>query len=367
MAFIATEVSFQKNTDFRLELSKRIDRYFETSGLERRDHPKMYQKTAVIIAWLIASYVLLVLWAPSIVPALILSLSLSLSMAGSGFCIQHDGNHRGYSKRTWINRLAAFSLDALGGSSYMWHWKHNVRHHCYTNIVGVDADIDVGGLCRLAPQQRHLWPHRFQHLYMWFFYGLISIKWHLWDDFHALATGRLDHQLYPRPKGTALLTLIAGKAIFVCLALVIPLYFHPLWMVASFYVLVSFVLGMTLTVVFVLAHCVSEAAFASAGPIESEWSVHQIETTVDFARDNRLLNWYLGGLNLQVEHHLFPNICHVHYRAMSDIVEAVCREYGVRYKTHKSMLSALASHYRWLREMGRRPERYPTLRTEVPG
>jgi linoleoyl-CoA desaturase len=140
------------------------------------------------------------------------------------------------------------------------------------------------------------------------------------------------------------------------MAFVIPLYFHSFWVVLGFYAFVTFLIGITLTVVFVLAHCVSEAEFVSPGNVQSEWSIHQIETTVDFARSNRLLNWYLGGLNFQVEHHLFPNICHVHYRDLSKIIEKTCDEYGVQYKSHDTMWSALGSHYRWLKEMGRAPE-----------
>jgi linoleoyl-CoA desaturase len=149
------------------------------------------------------------------------------------------------------------------------------------------------------------------------------------------------------------------------LAFAIPMTFHRWWVVLAFYGVVAFFLGITLAVIFVLAHCVSEANFAPAGPVDSEWAAHQIETTVDFARNSRLLNWYLGGLNLQVEHHLFPNICHVHYPALADIVEDVSREFGVRYAAHPTIWGAIRSHYRMLREMGRPPA--AVFEAEFPG
>jgi len=313
----------------------------------------MYFKSAIILTWLVASYVLLVFWAAGPVSATALALSLSLAVAGAGFCIQHDGSHGAYSNRRFINWLAGYALDVLGASSYMWRVKHVMRHHGYTNIVDRDSDIDVGYLCRLAPQQRRFRAHRYQHIYMWLFYSFLAVKWHLYDDFAALATGRLSRRRYAYPSAVSLLALIAGKVIFAFIAFGLPLYFHPVWKVVTLYALVTFSVGMTLTVVFVLAHLVSEAQFAAPGDTLNEWTIHQVQTTVDFARNNRLLNWYLGGLNFQVEHHLFPNICHVHYREISNIIQKTCEEHGVQYKAHDTMWAALRSHYRWLREMGR--------------
>jgi linoleoyl-CoA desaturase len=83
------------------------------------------------------------------------------------------------------------------------------------------------------------------------------------------------------------------------------------------------------------------------------WAVHQVETTVDFARGSRVLTWLLGGLNFQIEHHLFPRMCHVNYPAIAPVVEQTCRDYGVDYKQNATLCSALRSHYRWLRAMGR--------------
>ena len=87
--------------------------------------------------------------------------------------------------------------------------------------------------------------------------------------------------------------------------------------------------------------------------METDWAVHQVQTTVDFARRSRVLSWFLGGLNFQVEHHLFSKICHIHYPALSKVVEETCREFGIVYASHKTFWSALASHARWVTLMGR--------------
>jgi linoleoyl-CoA desaturase len=149
---------------------------------------------------------------------------------------------------------------------------------------------------------------------------------------------------------------VAGKVCFFAIAFGVPLLFHSVWVVASFYGAATVVLGLVLSVVFQLAHCVEEAEFPlpqpDTGRIENAWAIHQVETTVDFARRSRIAAWLLGGLNFQIEHHLFPRICHVHYPAISTLVEQTCREFGVRYSEHESFWSGVASHFRWLRQMG---------------
>ena len=317
----------------------------------------MYLKTAIVLSWFAASYVLLVFVVGTWWWALPVAASLGLSMAAVGFNVQHDAGHQAYSDRRWVNKLMAMTLDLLGGSSYVWARKHNSIHHSYTNITDHDDDIDLGFLGRLSPHQKRLKFHRLQHYYLWAIYGLVSIKWQLVTDFRNVIIGRLGEHRLPRPKGWDLLTFIGGKAVFFSLALVVPLLLHPLWMVAACYAAISFVQGVVLSVVFQLAHCVEEADFPlpreDTGRMEKTWAVHQLETTVDFARGSRLLSWFVGGLNFQVEHHLFPQICHVHYAALSKLVEEACREFRLKYAAHESLRAAIGSHFRWLRRMGR--------------
>ncbi len=349
-------LKFGKDNSFHAELRRRVEDYFKTSGRRQRGCWRMYLKTAILLAAFAASYALLVFWAAAWWQAAALSVLLGLSMAAIGFNVQHDGGHHAYSDYEWVNRLMAMSLDMLGGSSYLWHWKHAIIHHTYANITGHDSDIDLSPWGRLSPHQKRLPYHRWQHLYLWLFYGLLAIHWHLYSDFAAVATGRIGTHRIPRPRGWDLVVFIAGKVVFFSLVFVVPLMFHPVWVVLTCYALVATVVGICLSIVFQLAHAVEEAEFPMPGPeagrIERPWAVHQVETAVNFSRRSWLMCWLLGGLNFQIEHHLFPRICHTNYPAIAEIVEATCREYGVRYTQHESFLAGLASHYRWLRRMG---------------
>lgn len=351
------ELKFAPNDEFHHKLRQRVEQHFEATGRRSRDCPRMYLKTAIIVGWLAASYSLLLLGAGTWWIALPLAISLGLAMAACGFNIQHDGGHQAYSQHRWINKLAALSLDLLGGSSYVWARKHNVIHHSFSNVTGHDNDVNIGFCGRISPHQKRLRFHRLQHLYLWVLYGFLPIKWQLYDDFRDVITGKIEGRRFERPKGWDLVTLLGGKAVFFSLAFVIPLLLYPPWVVLLCYVATSFVQGLALSVVFQLAHCVEEAAFPLprevTGRMESSWAVHQVETTVDFARGNRLLFWFVGGLNFQIEHHLFPRISHVYYPELAPIVEDTCREYGLNYVAHPTFRAGVASHFRWLRRMGR--------------
>jgi linoleoyl-CoA desaturase len=319
----------------------------------------MYLKSAVLLTWFAGSYALLVFVATTWWQAGLLALSLALAMAGIGFGIQHDANHNAYSGRQAINRLMGISLDMLGASSYLWRIKHNVAHHTYTNVESGDDDIDLGPLARLSPGQKHLGIHRVQRFYLWVLYGLLIPKWHFIYDFKNVAHAQIAGNRFARPRGWDLVSLIGGKAVFFSWAFVLPMSFHPWRVVLLFYAGISFLLGLVLSITFQLAHCVEDADFPAPPPdsvrLPNAWAIHQVQTTVDFARGNRLLTWYLGGLNFQIEHHLFPRICHVYYPQIAGIVEATCAEFGVRYTAQPTLRAALRSHWRWLCRMGRAP------------
>ncbi len=352
-------LKFSRNEGFLTELRRRVDAYFEQTGHRRRDCPQMYFKTATILAWFAAAYLLLLFVATSWWTVIPLATVLGVAIAAIGFNIQHDGGHKSYSERSWINKIMAMTLDLMGGSSYIWDWKHNAIHHTFPNVDGHDDDIDVGILARLTPQQKRLWFHRLQCVYMWLLYGFLAIKWHFYDDFYNIATGRIGDHKITRPRGGDLLIFIGGKATFFLMAFGIPLLLHPWWAVLGVYILASFVSGIVLSVVFQLAHCVGEAEFPAPVPtpqgerMGTDWAVHQVLTTVNFSRRNPILCWFLGGLNFQIEHHLLHKICHVHYPALSKVVEETCKEFGIRYSAHRSIFSAIASHFRWLVQMGK--------------
>jgi linoleoyl-CoA desaturase len=350
-------VRFGRDNAFQVEIRRRVEEYFRATGQRQRDCWSMYLKTVLLLASFAGSYVLLVFVARNWWHGLGLSIVLGLSAAGIGFNVQHDGGHQAYSRLPWINRVMALTLELIGGSSYLWHWKHVVLHHTYANITGHDSDIDLGRLGRFTPHQTRRAYHRWQHVYLWPLYGLLAIKWQLLDDFRKVATGRISGQRVPRPTGWDLIIFVASKAVFFTMAFGVPLLFHSVAAVLIGYAAAALVAGAVLSVVFQVAHCVEEAQFpvplTATGRMEHAWAVHQVETTVDFARRSRVVTWLLGGLNFQIEHHLFPRISHVNYPAISRIVEATCRDFGIAYGAHASFRAGIASHFRWLRRMGR--------------
>ncbi len=348
-------VKYQRDNAFQAELRRRVDGYFDRTGKSRRDCWQMYLKSAVLLASFAALYILLVFVVRTWWQAIPTAIMLGLATAGIGLGIQHDGGHRAYSDRPWINRLAAMTLDLIGGSSYLYRGRHTTFHHTYTNVAGLDTDIDVGLLGRMAPASKKLPFHRWQHYYLWPIYGFMVVQWHLISDFRDVIVGKIQAHRFPRPKGGELATFIAGKLVFFTLMIGIPVLVHPIWTVLLFYGVVAIVMGIILAVVFQIAHCVEEADFPlpreGTTEMEKAWAVHQVETTVDFARGSKLATWFLGGLNYQVEHHLFPRICHIHYPELSKVVESTCRDYGIRYAEHRTFWTGVASHYRWLRRM----------------
>ncbi len=351
-----THPKFVGDPAFQVELRRRVTEFLERTGRRARDCPAMYVKSIVLLAAFAALYGALVFLAQTWWQALPLAVLLGFATAAIGLNVQHDGGHDAYSDRPWINTLTSRALDLIGGSSYVWHYRHSVLHHTYVNLTGHDSDVDLGMLARVTPYQRRLPIHRWQHWYMWPLYGFMAIRWQLFGDHLDVLSGKVSGHPMPRPRGWELAVYLGGKLTFLILAFGIPMLVHPWWVVLVFFGVAGMVIGVTLSVVFQLSHVVEEAAFippTSTDRIEHAWAVHQVESTVDFARGSRLAAWLLGGLNFQIEHHLFPRLCHVNYPAVAPIVERTCREFGVRYHEHRSIGAGIASHYRWLRRMGR--------------
>jgi linoleoyl-CoA desaturase len=351
-------LEFDKDKRFETDLRQRVNEYFQQgTGRSKSGNRQMYLKTGVIFTSFVASYVLLVFVAETMWQGLLLVILLGLSTVAIGFNVAHDGGHNAYSKTQWVNRVMAGAMDLVGGSSYIWFWKHSVIHHRYVNIAGYDTDIDLGVLGRVSPHQKRLAFHRWQHVYLWFVYGFLAVKWEFVDDFRNIISGRIGRHRFPRPTAWELVIFVAGKTAFFTWAFVIPLFFHPLHVVIFYYVIGVLVLGVTLSVVFQLPHCVEEAEFPipreDTGQIEEPWAVHQAHVTVDYDRRNPVVSWFLGGLNFHKEHHLFPTICHIHYPAITKIVEETCRDHGIKYSEHKSFRAGIAAHYRWLQKMGK--------------
>lgn len=361
-------ILFRPKGRFHAELKRRVDAYFEETGRARDGGRTILAKSALLLGILAASWVGFLLgggtwW------TLGFGVTAGLAMAALGMAVQHDGGHGAFSSRGGLNRASAAVLDLMGASSYVWKVKHGHLHHTYPNIEGADDDIELAPLARLAPGQRRRPHHRVQQLYMWFLYAFVGLKWYFIDDFLQLARHRVGAHPLPSPRGRDAWVFWGGKAVYGLWALVIPVAVHG-WLAGVGFLLASqLTMGLLISVVFQLAHCVEEAEFIDPSrmdgdTLELDFAMHQLATTVDFARDRSWLTWYVGGLNYQAVHHLFPRVSHIHYAALSKIVEATCAEFGVKYRVSPSLSASIASHYRWLRRMGR--EDGPTAAVAPP-
>ncbi len=358
-------VTFSKNIGFRKELNRRVDEYFTVNNIRKKDNPAMYFKTAIIFSWIIGAWAF-VIFVPA--PMLIKALGcvvLGLGIAACGMSVGHDANHGAYSYNSTVNKAIGLTYDFIGVSNFIWRFRHNVLHHNYTNLKDYDAEIRGDGVVRMSPNNEHKPHQRFQHLFVWFIYLIIPFYWYL-NEFKLIIfqESLLGHKI-PKLKVTDLIAFWGMRFLSLCFFIGIPLLlgYGPLQIFIGLSIAyMSY--GLVACEIFMLAHVLEGLEFPEPDPksntIEDEWAVFQLKTTADFAPHNPILNWYVGGLNYQAIHHLFPQICHIHYPKIAPIVAEVAKEFGVNYQVYPTFSSAFASNYRWLKLMGN-----PEVKREV--
>jgi linoleoyl-CoA desaturase len=355
----AGKVAFEGGGTFLRETRREVELYLSDPRTSRSGIRKLYAKAVIAVALSVISWTCLILapHEPVVVAACFAGLAMGLIL--TALCVQHDANHGAFFRKDRYNHLLGWTADTLlGFSSYAWRFKHNVSHHTYTNVDGCDDDVNQVPLARFAPSQQPRRWYRFQHLYIWPMYTLVGVRWQTTGDLVSLVRGRFAQTTMRFPRGWNLAALVVGKTLFFAWTLVIPLFFFPWWVVVAVYIGWTMILSLVMVTTFQLAHCVEEATFVSRDELIAErrvWAVHEVETTVDFCPNNRILTWLLGGLNFQIEHHLFPQIAHIHYPAIAPTVEAVCREFGVRYSAYPTLGQAIGAHLRFLRQLGASP------------
>ncbi len=346
-----------QGSNFHQELKKRVNDYFTESKKASTGNFGLYFKAVLFWLCYVALYVHVVFYTPASWIALLECLTMGGLTAAIGFNVMHDGGHGSFSNSKFWNKIAGFSVNALGASGIMWNNKHNIIHHTYTNIDGIDDDIEIKPMLRMCSTQKKYFIHRFQHIYVWFLYTLLLLVWVFESDYRKY----FKQKVGPVPiKKMSLFDHFAfwiAKIGYAFMMIALPIYlvgFLP-WLVG--FLAMAMFAGFILSIVFQLAHTVEETAFPTpdedSNKIENEWAIHQIETTANFATKNRLISWLVGGLNFQIEHHLFPKISHVHYPAISKIIKNTCEEFNVKYIEYKRMRDAVISHALYLKKMGR--------------
>jgi linoleoyl-CoA desaturase len=354
---MSSKVTFTNNPHpFKSLLDQRIDAYFESKGIEIRGNWKLYSKTIILLSSLTLVYVSILSIQPPNWISLLLCALLGFIQSTIGFNVMHDAAHGSYSNNYRINNIIAWlGGDLMGGSTFLWKIKHNIIHHSYTNIEGLDDDIAKYPLFRLSPEQERRWFHKYQYLYSIPLYFFTTFNWILFDDYWKLVTKKIHTTDIRKMKLRDHLEFWSGKIVNLSLFFFIPIYVFGFWPALLGFFVMHAALGLSLALVFQMAHAVEEAAFPvpnDANKIESEWALHQVATTVNFAMNNKVISWLVGGLNYQVGHHLYPKISHIHYPEISKIVKQTCEDMKVKYNAFPTFGQALVSHLRYLKLLG---------------
>jgi linoleoyl-CoA desaturase len=348
-----------KNAVFFPSLKADVDKYFKEAGIQKTGNWKLYTKTLVLIPTALVVYIVLLTVPQTLLSGIALSGLLGFTLACIGFNIMHDACHGSYSTKKWVNELLGLTLNALGGNAFIWKQKHNVIHHTYTNVDGLDDDIAKSPIIRMCHTQPWKPFHKVQHLYLLPIYGLSSFLWVFVMDTTKYIKKKIYTTEMNKMDTKEHVIFWASKLLYLVFYIAIPVSVlgWGAWAIGFFAMHIA--LGTTLSVVFQLAHVIEDIDFEFVGDdhkvIENEWAIHQLRTTANFAQDNKVISWIVGGLNYQVEHHLFAKISHVHYPAISKIVQRKCAEFGVPYHSMPTMSSAVASHFRFIKELGQKP------------
>lgn len=357
------QISYKKseNQEFYKVLHKRVNEYFKTTNKSRYANAGMVFKTIFMLGLYLVPFILILTVFESAWTTMIMWALMGFGMAGIGLSVMHDANHNAYSNNKTINVLIGKVMLCLGGNDTNWRVQHNVLHHTYTNVSGMDEDIDSGILMRFSPEQKRRSGHRYQFIYAWFLYGLMTLMWVISKDYKQYARYK-ERDLF-KTQGLSnrqvLTEMILSKVAYFIIFLGLPIIFNPVawWQTILFFLLMHFIAGLVLAMIFQPAHVVPESSFPApdeTGSIENDWAVSQLLNTANFAPKARLFSWYVGGLNYQIEHHLFPNICHVHYRKIAKIVRETAFEYNLPYYSYKTFGGALLAHTKLLYVLGRK-------------
>lgn len=319
----------------------------------------MVVKTLIMLTLFFAPLMLLSSGLVTSVPILFSLYILSgLGMAGIGMGVMHDAIHGSYSKNKRINTLLGYSFNLIGANAAIWKIQHNVLHHTFTNIDHADDDLNAPFFLRFSPHAKHYWVHQYQHIYIWFFYMISTLSWITTKDFVRLKRfrdmGFLDKK---NEYEKTLVSMAVWKLLYYSYALILPIIMLPFawWIILLAFLSMHFVTGMLVSIVFQIAHIMPVNEFPlpnDKGMMKDDWYGHQFATTSNFSPNSKLLFWLIGGLNYQVEHHVLPDVCHVHYKDLTKIVSETALEFGMPYNVKKSIGHAIWDHTKMLRMLG---------------
>lgn len=351
--------------NFFRTLNTRVNQYFKDNNLKKTGGIRMYIKSICVISMYLIPFILILSGVFSGWGVILGYLLMGFGMVGIGFSVMHDANHGSYSRKKWVNNFFSYSMNFMGASSFTWKIQHNVLHHSYTNVYELDEDIDDKPFLRLSPHGKFKKYHRFQHYYALFLYSLSNISWVIQKDIRQLIA--YNKQGITRKSGfnptREAIIMVISKVIYFFYTIGLPIIMGASWPIVLLgFLLMHMIAGLVITVVFQLAHVVEgpeHSTVPQSGSLHNTWAIHQLHTTANFAHKNPIVTWLTGGLNHQIEHHLFPSICHIHYPEVAKIVRSTVKEFDLPYHEHPRLYKAISSHFRVLRSLGR--EQVPSM------
>ena len=354
-----SKVTFNnQDKTFFNDVNSKVEKYFRERNIKKTGNSKLYLKSAILIAAGVTTYITLLTVHMNTFGAVLLCCAFGFIQATIGFNVMHDANHGSFSEKKWINKIFGLTANMMGVNAWMWKQKHNIIHHTYTNINGVDDDIGKMPLLRMSPSQKHLGLHRYQYLYCIPLYGITSFAWTFITDFTKYFGQKIQLTKIRGMDAKEHLIFWISKLLYMFFYIALPIMLVGFVPFLIGFALMHLTLGITLALVFQLAHVVEATHFVDAHNkdlvIKNEWAVHQVETTADFATGSKIISWLTGGLNFQVEHHLFPKISHVHYPVIHKFVKESCLKFSIRHNDYPSMGAALRSHLRFMKHLGNR-------------
>ncbi|GJM34044.1 MAG: fatty acid desaturase [Saprospiraceae bacterium] len=357
---LAVKFNRQDQPEFFKELQQKVNKYFKEKKISKHANLNMKVKTAFMLCLYFVPLAILI---SGVVSSLWVSLTLwvlmSMGMSGIGLSVMHDANHGSYSTNQTVNKVLGYLSNFIGGYHVNWKIQHNVLHHSFTNVDGFDEDINKPGIIRFSPTQKRKSFFRFQAFYAPLLYGVMTLYWFTSKDFEQVVRYKKKNLLASQglTLKKALAHLVFNKTWYVALTLILPIIMVqlPWWQTLLGFVLMHIICGLVLALIFQPAHVIEETDFylpAENGTVENSWAIHQMKTTSNFANGSVIFSWLIGGLNYQIEHHLFPNICHVHYRKISSIVKETAEKYNLPYYHHETFFAAVKSHFTLLNQLG---------------
>lgn len=348
----------QSQKDFARALSKRVRDYFKEEGKTTYGGSRIIFKAILMLSLYLAPIVLILTLSISPWLALLLMVIMGIGKAGIGMGVMHDAAHGAFSNRTWLNNLMANSMFLFGTNLINWKIQHNILHHTYPNVYKWDNDIDTKGVIKLSKHADNHKIYKYQYIFAPFLYGFMTISRFFGDTKQLIDYQKLGAlKIFKSSVGKNLLILAITKIIYLGVFLGLPFVLTDFnwWQILLGFFSMHFVASIIMGTVFQMAHVVEgmeEPLPDESGVINNQFYVHQLKTTSDFGRKKSLIGWYIGGLDYQAIHHLFPHISHIHYPDLSLIVQKTAAEFNQPYNSQKSFFTAFGSHIRTLKRLG---------------